>query len=226
MNERVVAASHVTKEFVTQAERLVILRDVNLDVMGGQTLAITGESGSGKSTLLSIIGGLDRASSGTIESGGHALHELDEEGLTQYRRTQVGFIFQFHYLLKDFTTLENVMLAGFMNGMSKRKASAKAADILSDVGLSSRLAHFPSQLSGGERQRAAVARALMNDPALILADEPTGNLDEANSATVAGILFETVKKRGKALVLVTHDRGLAATCDESLLLREGELAPL
>jgi lipoprotein-releasing system ATP-binding protein len=138
----------------------------------------------------------------------------------------LGFVFQFHYLLKDFTSLENVMLAGLMNGMRRSKAREKAAALVADVGLSERRNHYPNQLSGGERQRVAVARALMNDPQLILADEPTGNLDEGNSAMIFGLLFDLVSKYGKTLILVTHDRSLADRCGTRYRLHEGELAAL
>jgi lipoprotein-releasing system ATP-binding protein len=226
MSELALSVRELSKEFVTQAEVLRILRGVDMDLGSGRTAAITGESGSGKSTLLSILGGLDRATSGTIVSGSFDLSSLDEEGLTQYRRKRVGFIFQFHYLLRDLTALENVMVAGFLGGSGKKEAREKAKDLLGDVGLGLRLGHYPSQLSGGERQRAAVARSLVNDPEIIMADEPTGNLDEANSGIVADILFSEVSKRGKSLVLVTHDKALAASCDDVYLLREGRLERL
>jgi lipoprotein-releasing system ATP-binding protein len=223
MNEPALYVRDLSKEFVTQAEVLRILRGVDMALGAGRTAAITGESGSGKSTLLSIIGGLDRATSGTVVSGPFDLSSLDEDGLTQYRRKRVGFIFQFHYLLRDLTALENVMIAGFLGGLPKKEARDRAKIILDDVGLGHRLGHYPSQLSGGERQRAAVARSLVNDPEIIMADEPTGNLDESNSIIVADILFEEVTKRGKSLVLVTHDKALASSCDDVYLLREGRL---
>jgi lipoprotein-releasing system ATP-binding protein len=226
MSEFAVSLRHVAKVFSTEAESLTILRDVNLDVAQGQTVAITGESGCGKSTLLSIIGGLDRSSSGEVRCGDFLVSGMGEEALTSYRSGHLGFVFQFHYLLKDFTSLENVMLAGLMNGMRRSKAREKAAALIADVGLSERGNHYPNQLSGGERQRVAVARALMNDPQLILADEPTGNLDEGNSAMIFALLFDLVSKYGKTLILVTHDLSLADRCGMRYRLHEGELAAL
>jgi lipoprotein-releasing system ATP-binding protein len=226
MSELALQAIGLRKEFRTGSETLSILRGIDLEIQAGRTVAVTGESGSGKSTLLSILGGLDAPSSGDVVSGPYRLSALDEAGLTLYRRRRVGFIFQFHFLLRDFSAMENVLLAGLMDGQERRAAAARARALLGDVGLSGRLGYYPSQLSGGERQRVAVARALMNDPAVILADEPTGNLDESNSRTVAGILFEAVRSRGKAMVLVTHDRSLAAQCDQGYLLREGGLVQL
>ncbi len=226
MSEYSVSLSHVAKIFRSEAEELRILKDVNLELASGRTMAITGESGCGKSTLLSIIGGLDRASSGTSRCGGYELESLDEAGLTEYRRRHLGFVFQFHYLLKDFTALENIMLAGLMNGMRRSAAKERARSLLADVGLEPRSSHYPNQLSGGERQRAAVARALMNDPQLILADEPTGNLDEGNAQMIFELLFGLVTRYGKTLILVTHDRILAGRCQDRYLLHEGELKPL
>jgi len=225
MSDQAISVRGLSKDFVTQAEVLHILKGLDFDLESGRTAAITGESGSGKSTFLSISGGLDRATSGSVVSGPFDISRADEERLTAYRRKRVGFIFQFHNLLKDLSALENAMVAGFMGGLPRKRARERAAELLSDVGLQHRLHHYPSQLSGGERQRAAVARALMNDPEIIMADEPTGNLDEANSGVVADILFSEVGKRGKSLVLVPHDQGLASSCDDVYLLHEGRLEP-
>ncbi|HAK44557.1 MAG TPA: lipoprotein-releasing system ATP-binding protein LolD, partial [Spirochaeta sp.] len=167
----------VRKTYETEAEELLILRNIDLEINAETTTVITGESGSGKSTLLNIIGGLDRADSGNIEVGGRSIESLNENQLSDFRKRQIGFIFQFHYLLKDFTCLENVMMPFFMAGNSRKEAAAKAESLLERVKLGERMTHYPSQLSGGERQRAALARALINDPEIILADEPTGNLD-------------------------------------------------
>jgi lipoprotein-releasing system ATP-binding protein len=226
MSEPSVRLAHVSKAFKDEAEELRILKDVNLQVDAGQTIAITGESGCGKSTLLSLIGGLDRASSGEIVCGPYRVSALDEEGLTEYRLGHLGFVFQFHYLLKDFTAMENVMMAAYMKGMKRSLAEDKAMVLLSDVGVQERATHYPNQLSGGERQRVAVARALMNDPELVLADEPTGNLDEGNSRIIFDILFGLVSKYRKTLILVTHDRSLAQDCGSRYLLKDGELSLL
>ncbi|MDR1910105.1 MAG: ABC transporter ATP-binding protein, partial [Spirochaetaceae bacterium] len=173
------------KSFPSGGETLEILRGVDFSIEAGTTAAVTGRSGSGKSTFLNILGGLDRCDSGIVLVAGAGVTGLSEAHLTAYRRSRVGFIFQFHYLLKDFTALENVMIPGYIAGMKKKAALDHARSLLSGVGLEGRLHHYPSQLSGGERQRVAVARAMINSPDLILADEPTGNLDGENSAQVA-----------------------------------------
>jgi lipoprotein-releasing system ATP-binding protein len=224
MSDTILELCHVAKTFLTGAEELHILTDVNLSVAPGQTVVITGESGSGKSTLLNLIGGLDTPSGGTIEAAGYRVDALPESGLTRYRSRVVGLVFQFHFLLKDFTALENVMMPAFMSGSSREEANARAAQLLADVGLSDRTDHFPGQLSGGERQRVAVARALINDPEIILADEPTGNLDEGNSRTVENILFELVREYGKTLLLVTHDESLAGRGEHHLHLVHGRVS--
>ncbi len=211
------------KKFQTEAEELLILKNINLDIERNTTTVISGESGSGKSTLLNIIGGLDNADAGSIEVEGQLLGAMNEIKLSEYRKNHVGFIFQFHYLLKDFTCIENVMMPGFMAGMNKKRAVEKAETILERVKLSDRLQHYPSQMSGGERQRAALARALINDPQIILADEPTGNLDEDNSRVVEDLLFEMVEAYGKTMLLVTHDMDLAFRGDRHYQLLKGEL---
>ena len=213
----------VKKNFRTEAEELQILKNINLAVEENTTVMITGESGCGKSTLLNIIGGLDRADDGLLSVDGIELSGMSENDLSGYRRNQIGFIFQFHYLMKDFTCSENVMMPFFMAGSSKKEAREKADAILGRVRLEHRLNHYPSQMSGGERQRAALARALMNDPKIILADEPTGNLDEENSKIVEELLFELVHSFGKTLIMVTHDHELAGRGDSAYLLSKGEL---
>jgi lipoprotein-releasing system ATP-binding protein len=224
MSEKLLELRSLSKNFPSGNEELRILKELDWDLDSGIRVVITGESGSGKSTLLNIIGGLDKASSGVVRVGSLQLDTLDEKALTAYRRDFVGFIFQFHYLLKDFTALENVMLPAFVGGLPRKAAMERARALLSDVRLDSRAGHFPSQLSGGERQRVAVARALVNEPQLILADEPTGNLDPANSAHVAELLFELAKKHGKTLVVVTHDERVAARGDLRVHLEAGSFA--
>ncbi len=213
------------KTFASAAEDLTILKDLELRVERGEALAIMGPSGSGKSTLLSILGGLDRPSQGSVRVAGIELAGLAEEALTDYRGATVGFVFQAHYLLKDFDALENVALPAYMAGMPRRRAFEKARSLLSDVGLADRLHHLPSQLSGGERQRAALARAMVNDPPLLLADEPTGNLDATNAASVRDLVFALSKKYGTTIVLVTHDPHFADAADRSLELTGGGLRP-
>ena len=186
-------------------------------------MAIMGPSGSGKSTLLSILGGLDRPSLGSVRVGGLELAGLAEQLLTEYRRASVGFVFQAHYLLKDFDALENVALPAYMAGIPRRKAFERAKSLLADVGLEGRLHHLPSQLSGGEKQRAALARALVNNPPLLLADEPTGNLDASNAASVRDLVFALSRKYGTTVVLVTHDPHFAAAADRSCELVGGRI---
>lgn len=223
MNEPVLELKSVSKYFVSEGESLCILDSLDLVIPGSSRVVIVGESGCGKSTLLNIIGGLESPSSGSVIAGGFPVDGLDEAGLTRYRSAFLGLVFQFHYLLKDFTALENVMLPAYMAGLSRKEATERARGLLADVGLEQRASHYPSQMSGGERQRAAVARALVNNPSLVLADEPTGNLDPANAETVKEILFRVVTQHGKTLVLVTHDLAIASLADVCYRLRDGKL---
>ncbi len=223
MSEPLIVCQGLRKVFASAAEELCVLGSVDLEVEKGSRVAITGASGSGKSTLLSIIGGLDKASGGKVSVGDWELGSLPERRLAEYRAATVGFVFQFHYLMKDFSALENVALPAYIRGESRKKAFARAASLLEDMGLSERLEHFPSQLSGGERQRAAIARALVNGPSLVLADEPTGNLDAASARNVRDLLFGLSERYGTTLVLVTHDPGLAAAADLRYELSGGVL---
>ncbi|MDR2588981.1 MAG: ABC transporter ATP-binding protein [Spirochaetales bacterium] len=225
MSEAVLTLKEVSKTYTSASEKLTILRSVSFTVEAGKIVVITGASGCGKSTLLNLIGGLDTPTSGTIEAGRYQVGSLGEDGLTEYRRNVLGLVFQFHYLLKEFTALENIMLPARIAGLSRGEAKEKAELLIADVGLSDRKEHYPTALSGGERQRVAVARALMNDPLLILADEPTGNLDEGNSRLVEELLFSVVRKHGKTLILVTHDKSLAERGDQKYILNSGELLP-
>jgi len=215
----------LVKNYVSGEETLYILRGINFDVEQGSTVAISGQSGSGKSTFLNIIGALDRFDSGSVEAAGTNISGLSESGLSSYRQRSIGFIFQFHYLLKDFTAVENVMLPAYMTGMRKKDAIEKAKILLCDMKLDDRLDHFPSQLSGGERQRVAVARAMVNDPDIILADEPTGNLDPKNSAMVAELLYAGAEKWSKTLIVVTHDEKVACRAKIRYVLENGLLGP-
>jgi len=221
----VIRVQNLLKTYQSGAETLRILRGINLDVEEGSTVAISGQSGSGKSTFLNVIGGLDRFDSGTVEVAGTEIHKLSESGLSSYRQRRIGFIFQFHYLLKDFTALENVMLPAYMTGIKKKEALEKARLLLSDMKLENRMGHFPSQLSGGERQRVAAARAMVNDPDIILADEPTGNLDPANRTMVAELLYAGAEKWGKTLIVVTHDKTIADKAKTHYVLDNGVLEP-
>ncbi|MDR2901368.1 MAG: ABC transporter ATP-binding protein [Treponema sp.] len=223
-HEILVSAEHVVKTYTSGTEQLEILKGLDFVIPRSSSVSITGQSGSGKSTLLNILGGLDHCDSGSIKVDGTEIFGLPESALTHYRSKQVGFIFQFHYLLKDFSALENVMLPAFIAGMKKKDALEKARALLADVNLEDRLHHFPSQLSGGERQRVAVARSVINDPELVLADEPTGNLDPGNSGMVAELLYSFAEKHRKTLVVVTHDEKLAQRANIQFVLEAGLLS--
>lgn len=219
----IVKINSLEKTYSNGTENLTIFKDLNLNVKEGSKTVITGQSGSGKSTLLNIIGSIDSATSGTVIAGPWNVTSLSEKEQALYRSKFLGLIFQFHYLLKDFTALENVYMAAFMAGMSKKLAKEKAEDLLCDVGLEKRLNHLPGELSGGERQRVAVARALINEPELILADEPTGNLDPENALLIGNLLFSMAEKYKKTLILVTHDKNLAKNGDVCYSINCGNL---
>ena len=222
----IITINQLEKTYVSKGETLTILKDLSLLVPEGQKVIVVGESGSGKSTLLNIIAGIDSATKGTVIAGDWKISELKEKDLTDYRANFLGLVFQFHYLLKDFTALENVFLPAYMKGLGKKEAIEKAKVLLEDVGLADRMTHLPNELSGGERQRVAVARALINDPKLILADEPTGNLDPANATMISDLLFSMVEKHKKTLILVTHDSKIAQKGDVCYSIKDGKLVTL
>ena len=223
MKNSIVSVKGLEKTFISASERLTVLSDLNLEIEEGKKIVIAGESGSGKSTLLNIIGGIESATKGLVRAGELELTSLKEKELSKYRSEFVGLVFQFHYLLKDFTALENVYMPALIAGKPKKEAVEKARALLQDVGVYNRKDHLPSQLSGGERQRVSVARALINDPALILADEPTGNLDPANAALISQLLFSMVEKYNKTLLLVTHDMKIAEKGDFIYHIKDGKL---
>ena len=202
-----------------------MLSGVDLEIDEGTSVVITGESGSGKTTLLNLVAGLDSPTGGRVLVDGTEITCLDETALAAFRGRTLGFVFQFHYLLRDFTALENVLMPAWIAGRGRGDATRQARTLLGDVGLGGKLARYPSELSGGERQRVAVARALVNDPRLVVADEPTGNLDERNSETVRDLLFDLVRRYGKTLLVATHDARLAARGDRTLRLAHGVLGP-
>ena len=222
----IITINQLEKTYVSKGETLTILKDLSLLVPEGQKVIVVGESGSGKSTLLNIIAGIDSATKGTVIAGDWKISDLKEKDLTDYRANFLGLVFQFHYLLKDFTALENVFLPAYMKDLSKKEAIEKAKGLLEDVGLADRMTHLPNELSGGERQRVAVARALINDPKLILADEPTGNLDPANATMISDLLFSMVEKHKKTLILVTHDSKIAQKGDVCYSIKNGKLVTL
>ena len=205
---------------------LPILKGVDLDVRSGEVVAVVGASGAGKSTLLHLLGGLDRPSLGEVYLGGAPLSRLGERELAEIRNRRIGFVFQFHHLLREFTALENIMMPLLIGNAERTRARSRGAELLRAVGLEDRGGHKPAQLSGGERQRVAVARALANHPWLLLADEPSGNLDNRTAEGLHDLFFSLRAERGIAVVLVTHNRELAARSDRVMELRDGRLNPL
>ncbi len=213
----------VSKTVQSGGQPLTILHPLDLDVADGRCLAIIGPSGSGKSTLLGLIAGLDSPSSGTITIAGQDITRLNEDALARLRGEKIGFVFQFFHLVPSLTAIENIQVP--MEIAGRRDATVRAQALLDEVGLHDRGHHYPSQLSGGEQQRIAIARALANDPPLILADEPTGNLDSSNGRHILDLLLDVRKSRGVTLVLVTHDLNVAAVADDRLVLRDGRPVP-
>ena len=221
-----VKAENLWKEFPTgKDETLQVLKGVDIEIKQGEIVVIIGPSGSGKSTLLHILGGLDRPTSGLVSVGGNNIFTFSEEERATFRNTKLGFIFQFHHLLPEFTALENVAMPGLVKGESLKSARPRAELLLTEVGLAERLDHKPSELSGGEQQRVAVARALMNDPLLVLADEPSGNLDEENGLKLHRLLVDLAKKRGLTFLIATHNPDLTRRGDRVMKLGDGKLGP-
>lgn len=214
----------VKKSFTAPEKTVEILCGVDLVIGAGETSAVLGASGVGKSTLLNIMGALDRPTSGEVYYGDKSLKGLNEKALASYRNTFVGFVFQFHHLLPEFTALENVMLPALIGGVSKEEASKRAAGLLGEVGLTDRATHKPGELSGGEQQRVAIVRALVQRPEVILADEPTGNLDSKTASEVFEVLLELNRVRNTALVVVTHNEGLAAMMSRRFTMVDGSIA--
>ncbi|HET7791714.1 MAG TPA: ABC transporter ATP-binding protein [Gemmatimonadales bacterium] len=203
---------------------LEILSGVDIEVRRGEVVAIVGASGAGKSTLLHLLGALDSPTSGDVWLDGSRYADLSAAGLAELRNGKLGFVFQFHHLLREFSALENVMMPLLIGGMAERSARSRAEELLALVGLAGRMTHRPAELSGGEQQRCAVARALVHDPALVLADEPSGNLDHANSERLHELFFRLAREFEAAVVVVTHNRQLAARADRILWLEDGRLA--
>jgi lipoprotein-releasing system ATP-binding protein len=225
-SNNVLEARDVARHFTEGGVRLDVLRGLELVVPSGERLGIIGASGSGKTTLLQILGGLDRPDAGSVRIAGQDVHALGEAERGQLRNQTVGFVYQFHHLLGEFSALENVAMPLLLRRLPRAIAAERARALLARVGLAERLGHRPHQLSGGERQRAAVARALVTEPKLVLADEPTGNLDGRNAEQVFGLMLELNREFGTSLVVVTHDRRLAARMDRVLELGDGRLTPV
>ncbi|OQW47034.1 MAG: ABC transporter [Proteobacteria bacterium SG_bin6] len=220
----VLRVAGLTRSFTQGGVTIEVLRGVDLAVAAGEIVALLGPSGSGKSTLLQAVGLLEGGFGGSIMIAGEEASQLDAHGRTILRRDRLGFVYQFHHLLPDFSAAENVVLPQLIGGVPPGEAEARAADLLAKLGLGHRLTHRPSQLSGGEQQRVAVARALANRPALVLADEPTGNLDEATADIVLAELLRLVREQGSAALIATHNERLAAQMDRVVRLHEGRLA--
>ncbi len=214
-----VEACGLTKKFGD----LEVLKGIDLAIGAGEVVSITGASGAGKTTLLQIIGTLDKPTSGSVIIDGTDVSRLAEKQLANFRNQKIGFVFQFHQLLPEFTAMENVMMPALIGGKSRHEAEAKAAELLDFLNLSHRAAHKPNEMSGGEKQRAAIARALVNNPAVVFADEPSGNLDSHNADELQSLFFSLRERYGQTFVIVTHDMRLAQTCDRMITMKDGKL---
>ena len=223
MSEALVIVEDLHKSFLHMGRRLDVLRGIDLNIYAGQILAIVGASGAGKSTLLHCIGTLDLPSAGRIRLGGEELTTMSGSRLAAVRNRSIGFVFQFHHLLPEFNALENVMLPGLIQGRNRKEMEKRAAALLEEVGLSHRVSHRPGELSGGEQQRVAVARALVLDPKLLLADEPTGNLDSATSDAIHDLFFQINRQHGTTIVVVTHNAAFAESMPRVVRMRDGKV---
>lgn len=212
---------NITKSF----GKLQVLKGIDLHIDKGEVVSIVGPSGAGKTTLLQIIGTLDKPDTGTIVIDGTDVSNLSQKKLADFRNRHIGFVFQFHQLLPEFTALENIMIPAFIAGRGRREAKARAEELLQFMGLADRADHKPSELSGGEKQRVAVARALVNNPGVVLADEPSGSLDTKNKAELHQLFFDLRDKYGQTFVIVTHDESLAALTDRTIHMKDGMLEP-
>jgi lipoprotein-releasing system ATP-binding protein len=214
-------AREISKSFSTEAGELKVLKEISIAIKAGEMVGIIGASGAGKSTLLHILGALDKPTSGQVLFQGRDISTLDDQALARFRNMSVGFVFQFHHLLPEFNSLENVVLPGMIGGMDVRETQEKAREILGDLGLSKRMHHRPGELSGGEQQRVAVARALIRNPQVVLADEPTGNLDTATGNELFELFIELNRKKGITFVVVTHNKSLSDRCHRILEMADG-----
>jgi len=227
-NRTILVGSRIKKTYPGKAngERLVVLDGVDISIKKGSVIAVVGPSGSGKSTLLHVLGGLDKPDSGEVTWNQRNMYEMSEEELAGFRNRQLGFVFQFHHLLPEFTAIENIIMPALISGMELPEAKKRAMNLLERFGIPGRAEHRPTELSGGEQQRVAMARALTNNPTLILADEPTGNLDEANTEIILDMLFELREKDEVSILLITHEKDIASRADIIYELRKGELHKL
>jgi lipoprotein-releasing system ATP-binding protein len=222
--ELMVEAKNVRKRFKDDAGTFDVLKDATFSVEAGEMVALVGASGAGKTTLLQILGGLDKCDGGTVAVGGKNLDKLGANELAQYRNRQIGFVFQFHHLLPDFTAVENVLIPGLISGKSRQECMPRASDLLNIFGLSKRFHHYPTELSGGERQRVALARAMFNEPALVLADEPTGNLDRVNGERLLELFEKANKELNQTFLIATHNSRLSLGMNRVLYLDDGSIA--
>lgn len=224
----VLRAEGISKSYKSEQSnnRLEVVKDVSVSITRGSITSIIGSSGSGKSTLLHILGGLDRPDSGKVFWGDQDISSMESDALADFRNKNIGFVFQFHHLLPEFTALENVSMPALIAGKSMQEASKRAMELLNRFGVGDRKNHRPTQLSGGEQQRVSMARALMNQPSIILADEPTGNLDDTNTDIILDMLFELRDEYGVSVLLITHEQKIAQRSDTILEIKNGELNPL
>ncbi len=212
-------AENITKSY----DQLQVLREVSLTIVPNEIVAIVGASGAGKTTLLQILSTLDKPDGGKLLFNNEEISKYNERKLAKFRNQQIGFVFQFHHLLPEFTAIENVCIPAFILGKSKRESEKRAVELLEMLGLAERMEHKPSELSGGENQRVAIARALINNPAIIFADEPTGNLDSANKEEIHQLFFDLRDKLQQTFVIVTHDNDFADKCDRKLAMKDGQI---
>lgn len=222
----ILSAENVTKSFKSRKGNIEVLRGIDFKAEGGEVVAILGASGAGKSTLLHVLGTLDRPDSGRVLVRGRDPFSVPDKELNKIRNRDLGFIFQFHYLLPEFDAMENVMMPAILRSGTDHGSEERASHLLAEVGLAERTTHRPAELSGGEQQRVAVARALMNEPAIILADEPSGNLDEANSEMLHSLILELSRSKNQTFVVVTHKRELLERADRGFVLEGGKLLPV